>query len=108
MHNKQFLNFDLDSLEFPECEECLCYSQVAPWTTSEFILTRSMVGYSPWGHKESDRTRHARSSITYAHCTESKTSHLDALPFVDTTLDLKEPGVHLALLLPKIISALSL
>ena len=60
LHNKQFLNFDLDSLEFPECEECLCYSQVAPWTTSEFILTRSMVGYSPWGHKESDKTERLR------------------------------------------------
>ena len=66
------------------------------------------MGYSPWGHKESDRTKHACGSITYAHCTKSKTSHLDALPFIDTTLNLKEPGVHLALLLPKIVSALSL
>ena len=56
LHNKQLLNFDLGSLEFPECEECLYYSQGAPWTTSEFILTRIVVGYGPWGHQQSDTT----------------------------------------------------
>ena len=44
-----------DSLE----EEMATHSSILTW---EIPWTEDLVGYSPWDHKESDKTEHARKS----------------------------------------------
>ena len=45
-------------------EETVTHSHILPWDSGESHGERSLVGYSPWGHKESDTTEQLRPTLT--------------------------------------------